>query len=545
MKPLLSFLSLREKIGQTLCFNQYLLKDIEDVGDYFSKNPAGSMYVRGVKAIDFQKHSCVVSEDPQENFYELIDKINASMKIPMIAAGDAEKGINTFPGHPKITSATGIGATKSPELAYELFNTLGKDLKSTGIGWLWSPVVDNPSPFCAVSLTRAYCADLELFKKLAVAEIKGLQDAGIPATLKHFPGSDKDEYRDSHFAPQNINQSFDEWFERQGCLFQAGIDAGVDAVMISHGAFSAVDGHIEAGSYIPATLSYKIITELLKEKMGFKGVVITDAVEMKGLTAVYPREKLYVELLRAGNDMLLAPELLDYVDIVERAVLSGDLPESRIDDACERILAMKEHYGFLKEDYALRHHTREERKSLVDAMTAVNKKIAPKSITLVADRNYALPIKDVKKVKIIYFGYDESSYANLDAMIDRFSEYGAKADKQKLVRDDIKTIAEEYDLIVYASYIGPHSPHGGPAFYRQECISLLYAMTEGREKSVGIGIGSPYTYFDYFSSVPVYVNAYTSNPETLEAFVDVLYGKVIPEGTSPYPLNPITGTNRV
>lgn len=546
MKPKLSDLTLREKIGQTLCFRRALLNDIDDLQDFFRKNPAGSMFVHPGSNIRFDNVGEVnnvgdASLDPQEKIFTILKQINSVMKIPMIPAMDVERGINVFSGHPAIPSASSIGATRSEALAEALFAALAEDIKTTGISWVWSPVVDLTSPFSGGSLTRALSSDLEVVKTLAAAEIRGLQNHGVPATVKHFPGSDGREYRDSHFASRCNNLSYEEWVRTQGSLFQAGIDAGVASVMIGHGAFPAVDDQMIAGNYIPSTLSYKIVTELLKEKMGFKGVVITDAVGMKALTACYPQEKLYVELLRAGNDMILGPMTLDYVDVVEEAVLSGDLPESRIDDACQRILDMKERYGLFQENYTIKHYTDEERKPIFEDLKKYNRQIAEKSLTLVANRENILPLNRnaIKKVKLIYFGYLEEVYNRLDTVIETFAKYGAVADKQKLVGQDIKQIAEDYDLIVYVPHIGPHSPFGMPAFYQEECKALMFAMTEGREKSVGVSFASPYTFFDYFSSVPVFVNAYSYNVESMEAFVQGLYGDVPFEGISPFPLNPL------
>ena len=131
--------------------------------------------------------------------------------------------------------------------------------------------------------------DFEINRVLLPAFIQGVQDAGVAACAKHFPGDDPYEYRDSHFCNSAYNQSFEYWEATQKREFQTCIDAGVASVMIGHKCFKAVDDTRVNGALLPSTLSYKVVTELLKDKMGFKGVVITDDISMKALSWKYHR----------------------------------------------------------------------------------------------------------------------------------------------------------------------------------------------------------------------------------------------------------------
>ena len=165
------------------------------------------------------------------------------------------------------------------------------------------------------------------------------------------------------------------------------INEGVDSVMVGHIAFPAVDDTKRNGKYIPATMSKKIVTGLLREKMGFKGVIITDGITMASLTSFCDYEDMLIGLINAGNDILLGVNPYDY-EIIEKAVLDGRIPMSRIDESAERVLALKEKIG-LFDDNRQEYKMSEESKKTVE----IDRKIAEKSITLLYDNLNILPLK--------------------------------------------------------------------------------------------------------------------------------------------------------
>ncbi len=472
-----------------------------------------------------------------------INHANRHMRIPVMPVMDADNGIQ-FDGHINtLPTAASLGAANDPELAYRYGKVLGEDMHSMGLRWLWRPVADNAGHF---TTSRVMSNNYESNKVLLPAFIQGLQDAGVAACGKHFPGFDPCEYRDSHFCTSSYTQSFETWEATQGREFQACIDAGVASIMIGHPTFKAVDDTRVNDRLLPSTLSYKVITELLKGKMGFKGVVITDHISMKALTAIYPYEKLYVELLRAGNDMILDPQHLNYIDIVEEAVLRGELPESRIDDACQRILDMKERFGLFDQG-ELPHLTDVQRKTISDNVHTLCQDIAAKGMTLTANRIGFLPIdqKKIRKVKIVYIGYSGWCYHNLQHAVEEFARHGAECDLQEGFSDKDNETLDQYDLIVYATFISMHQPMGGQAFYGEKCDMMRKIMTVAKEKSVGVSFGNPDIFFNYFSAAHSFVNCYSLNPDTMIGFVKGLYGELNFTDNCPYPLNPITRTNDV
>lgn len=554
-KPDLKDLTLREKIGQTAVFRHLLLGEITDIADYFTKNPIGATWPlehpREVyKVIETELGNPELKGRKDNLNIDYTNTINKYMRIPVIPVMDAANGVNPniYEDHAELPNFTSLGATDNPEYAYRYGKCIGEDFKSIGYKWIWSPVADNKGVFSGL---RSATSNIENNCKILAAFIKGVQDAGVATGAKHFPGADPYEYRDSHFCSASYSQSYEYWEKTQMREFQACIDAGVDSIMVGHKTFKAVDDTRVNGALLPCTLSHKVVTGLIKEKMGFKGVVLTDDADMKALRTMYPPEKLYVEILRAGIDMVLGPEILNYVDVIEEAVLSGDLPESRIDDACQRVLNMKEKYGLFDQG-EIPYPTEEKRQEIKDSINALSKDVAEHGMTLCANHTNFLPVKkeNIKKVKIVYIGYCEIEgndycFENLKHAAEEFKRHGAECDIQfGFEKKDNETL-NQYDLIIYATHIGFHAPVGAQRFVLKECHTLRQIMIECTEKSIGVSFGNPDIYFNYFTAAHTFINTYSYTPETMVAFVKGLYGEVEFTDYSPFPLNPITRTNEV
>ncbi len=551
IEELMKSLTLREKIGQTAVFRHHIIERIDDYNKYFAENPVGFTWLMQhhkeiYKKLEAELGNTEFTGTKEQFFADYANVISDNTKIPVMPVCDASQGIARymFEGHAPLPTSAGIGATKDPEIAYEYGKLIGEDLRALGFGWLWSPVADNSGIFKG---SRSFGCDMEMNKKFCVAYINGLRDAGVANCIKHFPGADPYEYRDAHFCTSAYSQSFEYWWETQGQEFQACIDAGVDSVMIGHKTFRAVDDTRVNGVLLPSSISYKVITELLKGKMGFKGVVVSDDMSMKGLMSVYSKEELYIKMLNAGIDAVLGPLDLDYIDIVEKAVLNGEITEERINDACFRILTMKAKYGYLDAGKKVVPAAKEVKKDIYDRMCDLNERTAAKGLTLVANHGGFVPVnkEKIKKVKVFYIGYSDLCKDNLEYMKAEFEKHGVECEiKDGYEVSDTKTL-ENYDLIVYATYIGMHAPRGGPYFFGEKCQMLWDVMTVAKEKSVAVSFGNTNIYFNYFTAAPTFVNAYSVNKETIEAFVKGLYGDITFNDYNPFPLNPITRNNEI
>lgn len=542
-KPTLDEMSLREKIGQTAVARQNLVIADEEGRRRLVDDQYGCMWMMGkqnLQVVNLDADSNYKAEAHSGDYLAWIEELNSRLKIPFLAAMDCERGIRSaFSNLTEMVSPPVIGAAGSEELAREYGACIARELKCAGAKWWWGPVVDLSSRYCAVSIGRTASSDVDVLTRMALAEVRGAQENGVAATVKHFPSGGLHEYRDAHITNTVNDMPLDEWFETQGKIYQAAIDAGVYAIMAGHCGFPAVDDTVINENYIPTTLSHKIITGLLKEKMGFKGVVVTDAIGMGAVTSVYERDRLYVELLRAGNDAILGPTSLDYVDVVEKAVLSGDLPESRIDDACQRILDMKEKLGMFREGYQAGTPACE---AITSKTRCLNRKAAEKSITLVCDKNGQLPLEQsrVKNVAIICSSHSDVVYERLDIMKAAFEQRGAAVHLQRRLgsKQEIETLARDNDLILYATYLAPHQPMGASSFYGNEFVTFAHALSFGKDKSIGVSLGSPYIYYDFLANIPAFINIYNFCDETQEAFVAALYGEIPFEGQSPFEVVP-------
>lgn len=547
-KPNLKDLTLREKIAQTAVLRSNFLASTGDFDGYLKNNPYGSLWTTG--NLDFDAENMADETNGVINYNNDIENREYNnhlvdiMKVPLIGAMDAERGCGkAFSFFSQTTSNTGIGAASDKKAAYDIAKAIAREMKLCGVRWNWGPVIDNPSPFCAVSLTRTFSPDPEEIKALTVEYIKGVQSEGVVATAKHFPGSDRDEYRDSHFSDYYIRQTYDEWYERQGCVFQAAIDAGVYSIMVGHTIFPALDDTIVDGRYLPATISKKMITDILKNKMGFKGVVVTDAVGMRSVTARFDDpEDFYAAFYNAGCDVILGPNHPDFVDIVESAIANGKISEERIDDACQRVLDMKEKIGLFSEPKI--EATAEDRVAARENCKRTTVKYAPKSITWVSRENDLVPIKQdkIKKVQIVYIGYSDDVLENIkNYVVPEFEKRGAKVNICEQIEDKahIQKIADENDLILYFAHIAPHSPFGVGGFIQKKATQFLYVLTEGAKKSICVSTGSPFVYNDWFPSAENFLNLYCACPEYMQALVEGIYGECDFTGICPYDNDPL------
>ncbi len=547
-KVTLSELTLREKIGQTAALRSNFLPRVENVDEYIKANPYGVMWTHGNIKMDFvnmaeeSAEDAVLDADIRNR--ERNNHFSRLMKVPFLGAMDAERGCgSTFPYFSVTTSNTGIGSVGDSKAAYDFGKCTAREIRACGVKWLWGPVCDNPSPFCAVSLTRGFSDKPDIIAEMTCEYVKGVQSEGVAATLKHFPGADRDEYRDAHFTDNIVRQNMDDWYKRQGCVFKAGIDAGVNCIMISHTAFPAADDTMMCGKYIPATLSRKIITELLKEKMGFKGVVITDAVGMRSLTSMFTNpEDFYAMLYNAGNDVILGPEQLDFIDIVENAVKNGKIPESRIDDACTKVLDLKEKLGLFddkKEEIA-----KEDREKIKAQTTETSKYYAPKSISWMSRKNDFVPVKkeNIKNVQIVFIGYNKPVLDAIEKHLKpEFEKRGATVNICEQVKNGthMKEIADNNDLILYIAHIAPHQPYGMGGFILEKATQFIHLLSYGAEKSICISTGSPFVYNDWFPAADNFLNLYCICPEYFEALVMGIYGECELTGICSFNADPL------
>lgn len=328
-------LSLREKIGQML------------VIDYNSTEYTNELDIllKEVKPGGFILFKYNISNYTQTVYY--ISKIKESNNIPMLISIDQEGGrvqkikqvadVNVL----DIPDMYTLGKTKDASLAYDVGKVIAEELSAFGINTDYAPVIDVFSnPNNTVIGDRAFGNDYQRVIDMAIPLAKGMKEKGVISTYKHFPGHG-DTDADSHIELPVVTKTKEELYQNELLPFKAAIENGADMIMVAHIALPNV-----TGNYMPASLSNEVINGILRDELGFKGVVITDAINMKALVDNYTLEEIYKYTINAGTDIILMPlKPIDTVNTIEKLVNEGTITEERINESVKRILLMKHSNG--------------------------------------------------------------------------------------------------------------------------------------------------------------------------------------------------------
>lgn len=283
--------------------------------------------------------------ESQDQVKEMIDNSQNYSSIGLFVATDEEGGVvNRLMD---TVGTTYIGSMyyykdDGDETAYENAYTIANDMSALGFNLDFAPVADVWSnPDNTVIGERAYSDDYAQAAELVGNAVKGFNDGGVMCTLKHFPGHG-DTAEDSHYSSAYVHRTKEEIMADEMQPFRSGIEAGAEFVMVGHLIVPDIDE-------VPATLSYKIATGILRDELKFEGVAITDSFEMESIADNYSVDDAVVMSVKAGMDMILQPKnMTSAVNSIEQAVADGELSEDRIDESVRRILTLKESRGLLK-----------------------------------------------------------------------------------------------------------------------------------------------------------------------------------------------------
>lgn len=283
--------------------------------------------------------------ESQDQVKEMIDNSQKYSSIGLFVATDEEGGVvNRLMD---TVGTTYIGSMyyykdDGDETAYENAYTIANDMSALGFNLDFAPVADVWSnPDNTVIGERAYSDDYAQAAELVGNAVKGFNDGGVMCTLKHFPGHG-DTAEDSHYSSAYVHRTKEEIMADEMQPFRSGIEAGAEFVMVGHLIVPDIDE-------VPATLSYKIATGILRDELKFEGVAITDSFEMESIADNYSVDDAVVMSVKAGMDMILQPKYMaSAVNSIEQAVADGELSEDRIDESVRRILTLKESRGLLK-----------------------------------------------------------------------------------------------------------------------------------------------------------------------------------------------------
>lgn len=359
----------------------------------------GVMYIRWAHNIRDPHQVAALSNGIQKA------ALAASVPVPVLLSTDQEYGTVARVGAPAtlFPGAMALGAGGSAADARTAARTAGAELAALGIRQDYAPIADvNVNPANPVIGVRSFGADPKAVARLVAAQVEGYQSAGVAATAKHFPGHG-DTSVDSHVSLPRITHSRKEWERLDAPPFRAAIEAGVDSIMTAHLLFPALDPADD-----PATLSRPILTGVLREQLGYDGVVVTDSLGMAGVRKKYGDDRVPVLALKAGVDQLLNPPSLSRAfEGVRKAVRAGELDEDRIDRSLRRILELKARRGLFDDAYTSDRAvnrtvgTREHR--------ATADRIAERTTTLITNRGGLLPLSPRRRPDLLVVGVDAAA----------------------------------------------------------------------------------------------------------------------------------------
>ena len=467
----------------------------------------------------------------------LTNFLQEKARIPLLIAADFEWGaamrINGATLFPPLMA---IGATGSEELAYEMGKITAIEGRAMGIHMTYAPVVDvNVNPDNPVISARSFGEKPESVGRLAAAFIRGCQENGMIATAKHFPGHG-DTDLDSHNLMPTIAADINRLERVELFPFAQAIRAGVLSIMTAHLAVPALD----PTPGLPATLSPPILTELLRKKMGFKGLIVTDAMNMGGVTAAFSAEEAALRAIQAGADMVLMP--LDIPAVTRhlvKAVQNGRIPESRISESVRRILELKARLGLPDN----RH---------VD-ISLLPWKIAPplhlerarqafeKSVTAVKNERDVLPVSPdipARKIAVLSLSSDPGEYFAGQTFIRELQRqkpelyffYADAFTGEEFIRE-ARSRALESELVILALFSSLRSGKGSVDLLPRH-IDLVRELSWAKKKTLVVSFGSPY-FLRHFPEIDAYLCLYRNSPQSQEVAARAVCGEIDIEGRLP------------
>lgn len=534
-------MTLEEKVGQLFCLIYKEGTEAEYRQITSVLNPGGAMY-RPLS---------------MERAVTLTNLIQSQAKIPWLLAANLEKGGSGVVHEGTILgSPMEVAATDDVTMAAKLGRICGREGAAVGCNWAFSPIIDIDMNFRnPITNTRTFGSDINRVRDMGVAYVKELQSHIVAASIKHFPGDGVDE-RDQHLVTSINSLSCDEWDNSYGAVYKAAIEAGALTCMVGHIMLPSYSRYfnpdLKDTEIMPASLSKELMGDLLREKLGFNGLIVTDATTMAGYTIPMSRKTAVPTSIANGADMFLFTRNLeeDY-DYMLEGVKNGIISMKRLDEAVTRILAVK---ASLKLHLGVKEVSLEEAKKVIGCAehTAWAKECADKAITIVKEEKDILPLSTSKYNRILFYVIEAAGgagqYIAKEGICSQVADYlrqeGFEADifvpEQGKEGQTAKysEITDRYDLIIYVSNLTTKS--------NQTIVRIEWAQPMGANcphylndvPTIFISLENPYHLLDV-PRIRTFINTYNSNEYVLKALVDKLMGRSPFMGNSP--IDPFCG----
>lgn len=538
----LASLSLREKVGQLMMpwvAGNYVALDSEDFDTlvaWVERDGIGGL---------------VMSVGMPHSYAAKLNALQRRARVPLLVASDMENGpgmrmggIYSFPhllaqdGGTEFPSTMAIGATGSDSLAYALGRATAREARAVGVHMVFGPVLDvNSNPANPIINTRAFGEQPEQVARLALAYMRGAHDGGLMTTGKHFPGHG-DTDRDSHIDLPTISANRARLDSVELAPFRAAIEQDIDAIMTAHIAVTGVEGEQAP----PATLSRFMMTDLLRDQLHFRGLLITDAMTMGAVVRRYGEKEAVLQALDAGADIVLMPvNLPRAIATVVEAVESGRITTARIDASVRRILQAKVRAGVTRNRLV-------ELDSVasnvgIRAHRELAQTIAQRSLTLLRDTSAQLPLPDSVRsiLSLTYVGVQDPVAGRA---FDRALRAGGRQVRAR--RIDARTTASELealraeadsaDVTVVSMYISPVE-YAGSIQAGNVFTEFITQLATNGKPVIAISFGSPYV-ISALPDVSAYLLAWSGVPVSQRAAAQALLGLAPISGKLPVSIPP-------
>ena len=519
-------LSLREKIAQMMVyrmnmkFMNYESDEWKEIEKLISSDGIGILHIWFGEA---------------GSALTLLNKMQKVSKVPILVEADIESGLGRrYSGAVTLPPMMAIAATGDPQNAYDAGRISAVESRAVGIHFNLAPVVDvNNNPKNPIINTRSFGEDPDSVYRYSKEFIKGLHDYNMLATAKHFPGHGDTE-TDSHSALAQIPSDSARLWTVEIPPFRNAINAGVDAIMVAH--VNAPEYQKNADD--PATLSSFWIKDILKNNLGFDGVIITDAMGMGGIIKNYSDAYALIATINAGSDIIIQNnKMKESIDLVERAVLDGIITEERINQSVIKILKMKEKVGLHKDRAISADRTHLDMGKKINFETA--DEIASKSLTVVKNDNNILPLNPELNEEIYVIDlYDGPNNHTESSLTKQLRQSKRKIKTFQIDKSDSLAIADYIfnqipdEKIVFVNAFANPVEWKDNIFLPQVEADLINRLINKSSKVVVTSFGSPYLIQD-FPSAPVYICAYKGSGIMQDAVAKLLMGKSNASGILP------------
>ena len=527
IEKIIDTMDIDDMIGQMMCFH-ISKRTPEEMEELIKKTKCGSFFV---------------SNTTKENISLAIELMNKYTKVPGIISADVEKGPgHVIKGEVNLPHEMAWGSADDADLVERAHIAVAERCRELGIHWNFSPIVDiSYNPNNPASNIRLVSDVPSQVAKMGVAAVKGLQRNGLMiAGCKHFPGAGLDD-RDSHFVTAINYFSREKWMETYGMVYKEMFKAGTNSIMIGHEALPAFDEESDKWlGGLPATFSYNILTKLLREELGFEGCVVSDGICMIGAAATMPYDRLAIEYVKAGGDVILFPNN-EYIDEIKGAVASGEISVERIKQSVRRIIRMKDNARLFEDQKEVEKDILHE-ESLVELADA----IADKSIKLVRNYNDIVPAKLNKGDKILIVNLRHSRDPETAHYVNDLDDIQPELEKRGYVVSSYvnpsrheeqyqKDLSEAALVLVNCKISSQDYPRNTLKASWEHIDTFWRGDILRHPKVVFTSFGDPYKLYE-FTYLKTYINAFSYSASTQRAFVKTLLGEIPFQGKNPVSL---------